>query len=105
LIIDFIAASDKWSLDIWLALAMFAAMMLTEGALWRIAGWSGSEMVVGAATSIRLELFTKLAAQSTAYFTQQFSGSLGNRMTAYANAVKGISSALIWRVPPPSTNL
>lgn len=105
LIVDLMATGGRSNSDVWWQLSLIAGAMIAESVLWRTAGWSGSKLVVSAATFIRLELFARLVRQPASYFVGQLSGALSNRFTACSNAVKGIASALIWRILPPATDL
>jgi ATP-binding cassette subfamily B protein len=105
LIIDLMSKGARSDPTVWWQLAVFAGMMLAENVMWRTAGWSGSKLVVSAATYIRLDLFRRLVRQPVSYFAQQLSGSLSNRFTACSNAVKGVASSAIWRILPPIADL
>ncbi|HZS83578.1 MAG TPA: ABC transporter ATP-binding protein [Stellaceae bacterium] len=104
LLVDAMAGGPKIVAGAETALALFIGLIVVENALWRLAGWLGCRAVVATGVDIRLELFRHLTGHPMRYFSNQFSGALGHRVTATAGAVGALIGTFIWNIIPPCTD-
>jgi ATP-binding cassette subfamily B protein len=89
---------------VWIAFAMFCALVGIESALWRFAGWLGSRTIAKSMADLRLDLFAHLSGHSTRFFADQLAGALGNRITAAGTAFERLMIAITWSIAPPTTD-
>ncbi len=101
LIVDAMSGDHRGSADVWSPLILFIGLIASENVCWRCAGWLGCNTIVATGVDVRLDLFDHLSAHSMKFFTDTFSGSLGNRITATAGGVGAILSGLTWNILPP----
>src|SRR5690242_9793699 len=104
LLVDAMATGPQALSGVSFALALFIGLICVENALWRLGGWLGCRTVVAAGVDIRLDLFRHLTGQPMRYFSDHFSGALGNRITATATAAAQFIGTLIWNIVPPCTD-
>lgn len=104
LLIDAMGAGARASAPVWPPLLAFLGLIGGENLFWRLGGWLGCRAIVGAGVDLRVELFDHLVGHPMQYFTQHFSGALGNRITVTAKAVEQIFTSLAWGVIPPCTD-
>ncbi len=101
LIVDAMAGADRAAADVWSPLVLFVGLIALENALWRAAGWLGCNTIVDTGVDVRLDLLDHLSGHSMQFFSEHFSGSLGNRITATAGGCGAIFGALAWTIAPP----
>jgi ATP-binding cassette, subfamily B, bacterial len=101
LIVDTMSAGDRNASAIWHWLTVFIGLIAAESLLWRVAGWLGCTTIVSTGVDMRLDLFRHLTGHPMGYFSNHFSGALGNRVTATAGASGSIFGTLTWKVVPP----
>ncbi|AWK88750.1 ABC transporter ATP-binding protein [Azospirillum thermophilum] len=104
LLVDAMAAPERDAAIVWGPLTLFVVLIGVENLLWRLGGWLGCRTVVGVGVDIRLDLFQHLTGHSMRYFSEHFSGSLGNRITATAGASGALISTFTWNILPPITD-
>ena len=101
LLVDAMTAPERAMAPVWMALGLFVGLIAVENALWRLSGWLGCRTTIGAGVDIRLDLFQHLSGHPMRYFTGQFAGALGNRITATAGNVGALVNTFVWKIVPP----
>ena len=86
---------------IWTAFAILAGLIAVDNMFWRIAGWTATHTFVNVTGDLRNDLFRHLTGHSPAYFADRQPGTLAARITATANAIFMVESALAWHMLPP----
>ncbi len=85
----------------WTALSIFIGIIAVESMLWRLSGWLGCRVTVGAGVDMRLDLFEYLNGQPMRYFAENLAGSLGQRITSTAGNFGAFTNTVVWRILPP----
>jgi ATP-binding cassette subfamily B protein len=101
LLVDAMSGGKAGHHNAYWALLFFLVLIGVESALWRASGVIGSRTIIAAGVKIRLDLFRHLAGHSMRYFNENFSGSLGHRITATAGHFGSLISTCAWNITPP----
>jgi ATP-binding cassette subfamily B protein len=104
MLVDAMAAPDRAPSPVWLALAIFIALIAAESIFWRASGWLGSRTIVATGVDIRLDLFRHLSRHPSAYFSDRFGGALAHRITGTAGNFGALTSTAMWNIIPPCTD-
>ncbi|WP_119458957.1 ABC transporter ATP-binding protein [Rhodospirillaceae bacterium SYSU D60014] len=104
LLVDSMAAPERDMSAVWGALGLFIGLIATENILWRFSGWLACRTTIGVGVDTRLDLFEYLSGHPMRYFTGQFAGSLGSRITATAGNIGALTNTFVWNIVPPCTD-
>jgi ATP-binding cassette subfamily B protein len=88
LIVDAMAAGPQQIARAWSALALFAALLAGESALWRFGSWFGYQAILVDKAEAKLDLFNHLIGHSSRYFSDRMGGSLANRISSTGDSVR-----------------
>jgi ATP-binding cassette subfamily B protein len=94
-------AGPRDTSGVWIALALFISLIAIESVFWRLSGWLGCRVTVGAGVVMRLDLFEYLNRQPMRYFAENLAGSLGQRITSTAGNFGALANTVVWRILPP----
>ncbi|GGJ93678.1 ABC transporter ATP-binding protein [Pseudomonas matsuisoli] len=101
LLVDAMATDDRAGANVWYPLGVFIGLIVLENIFWRLSGWAGCRTVIASCVDLRVDLFRYLTGHPMRYFSENFAGALGNRITATSKAAEGIYGSLAWRIMPP----
>ncbi|MBA1228939.1 ABC transporter ATP-binding protein [Pseudomonas viridiflava] len=101
MLVDVMTLGDRASEHIWFPFALFIGLIVVENVFWRLGGWLGCRTVVASCADLRVDLFNHLAGHPMRFFSQHFSGSLANRISAAGAAAGSIYGGLAWKIIPP----
>lgn len=85
---------------VWEAVAVFAALLACESALWRIGSWSGYRALVADKAEARLDLFDHLSGHSSRYFSERMGGALAGRVSAAGEALQQVLQSVLFNIAP-----
>ena len=100
LIVDAMAAGPQQIGRVWWALALFAALLAGESALWRFGSWFGYRAILVDKAEAKLDLFNHLSGHSSRYFSDRMGGSLANRVSSTGDSVQQVFSAALFNIAP-----
>ena len=100
LIVDAMAAGPQHIARVWWALALFAALLAGESALWRFGSWFGYRAILVDKAEAKLDLFDHLSGHSSRYFSDRMGGSLANRISSTGDSVQQVFSAALFNIAP-----
>jgi len=100
LIVDAMAAGPQQIARVWWALALFAALLGGESALWRFGSWFGYRAILVDKAEAKLDLFNHLSGHSSRYFSDRMGGSLANRVSSTGDSVQQVFSAALFNIAP-----
>jgi ATP-binding cassette, subfamily B, bacterial len=100
LIVDAMARGPEHIAAVWWALAVFAAMLAGESALWRFGSWFGYRAILADKAEAKLDLFNHLSGHSSRYFSDRMGGSLANRISAAGDSLQQVFSTLLFNIAP-----
>ena len=100
LIVDAMAAGPQQIARVWWALALFAALLAGESALWRFGSWFGYRAILVDKAEAKLDLFDHLSGHSSRYFSDRMGGSLANRISSTGDSVQQVFSAVLFNIAP-----
>ncbi|MCF5707175.1 ATP-binding cassette domain-containing protein [Pseudomonas syringae] len=101
MLVDVMTLGDRASEHIWFPFALFIGLIVVENVFWRLGGWLGCRTVVASCADLRVDLFNHLTGHPMRFFSQHFSGSLANRISAAGAAAGSIYGGLAWKIIPP----
>jgi len=100
LIVDAMAAGPQHIAQVWWALALFAALLAGESALWRFGSWFGYRAILVDKAEAKLDLFDHLSGHSSRYFSDRMGGSLANRISSTGDSLQQVLSAVLFNIAP-----
>ena len=100
LLVDAMAAGPQQIARVWWALALFAALLAGESALWRFGSWFGYRAILVDKAEAKLDLFDHLSGHSSRYFSDRMGGSLANRISSTGDSVQQVFSAVLFNIAP-----
>jgi ATP-binding cassette subfamily B protein len=100
LIVDAMAAGPQQIARVWWALALFAALLAGESALWRFGSWFGYRAILVDKTEAKVDLFDHLSGHSSRYFSDRMGGALANRISSTGDSLQQVFSALLFNIGP-----
>ena len=95
------ALSAHHTAAVWWAFGILAALVAGDNLSWRVGGRIATYCFVAVTGDVRRDLFEHLIGHSPGYFADRLPGMLAGRVTATANAIYTVESALAWNVLPP----
>ena len=100
LIVDAMARGPQHVAAVWLALALFGALLAGESILWRSGSWFGYRAILADKAEAKLDLFNHLSGHSSRYFSDRMGGSLANRISAAGDSLQQVFSTLLFNIAP-----
>ena len=100
LIVDAMAAGPQQIVRVWWALALFAALLAGESALWRFGSWFGYRAILLHQAEAKLDLFNHLIGHSSRYFSDRMGGALANRISSTGDSLQQAYSAVLFNIAP-----
>lgn len=100
LIVDAMAHGPGNIGRVWLALAVFAGLLLAESVLWRSGSALGYRAMLVDKAEAKLDLFNHLAGHSSRYFSDRLGGALANRISGTGDAVQQLLSSVLFNIAP-----
>ena len=100
LIVDAMAAGPQQIVRVWWALALFAALLASESALWRFGSWFGYRAILIDKAEAKLDLFNHLIGHSSRYFSDRMGGALANRISSTGDSLQQAYSAVLFNIAP-----
>jgi ATP-binding cassette, subfamily B, bacterial len=100
LIVDAMAGGPQHVATVWWALAIFASLLASESALWRVGTWLGYRAILVDKAEAKLDLFNHLSGHCSRYFTDRLGGSLANRISGTGDAVQQVLQIALFTLAP-----
>ncbi|HYZ40738.1 MAG TPA: ABC transporter transmembrane domain-containing protein, partial [Stellaceae bacterium] len=100
LIVDAMAAGPEHAAKVWVALAVFAALVGGESILWRCGGWVGWRAMLADKAEAKLDLFNHLSGHCGRYFSDRLGGALAGRISGTGDALHQVFTIVLFTVAP-----
>jgi ATP-binding cassette subfamily B protein len=100
LIVDAMAHGPTNLAGVWSAAALFAGLIASESALWRIGSSSAYRAILADKAESKLALFGHLTGHSGEYFSARLGGALANRVSATGEALQQVLQAGLFNIVP-----
>jgi ATP-binding cassette subfamily B protein len=100
LIVDAMTGGPINLAGVWWAAALFAGLLASESALWRIGGGLAYRAILADKAEVKLALFGHLIGHSGEYFSGRLGGALANRVSATGEALQQVLHSALFNIVP-----